>query len=529
MTASETASSRRGLREWLRGGLGDPKLGDNPWLLAFAAFAIFTGFAGDFWRNLTSWYGFGAVSLAVLVGAVVILINKRPLPRLHHLPFPLLLFMAWCLASTIWSAYWPETLLASLVQLVTVVVGLAIAVTLTRPMLLRALSLAMRTIVGMSLVFEVIVEAFFPNGVFPLYMLAPGVLESLTGDPGATFETAPPGFKWSHGHIFSGAAIQGIVGNRNLLAMIALLAAIAVTVQLLSKQLGRWNALIWLVLSLATVLLSRSMTVIVACGVVAFAALLIWIARPLRTRHRWMLYGAVAVAMVVCGAIVARFHADLFALINRSSDMSGRGDIWWAVTQLAWEHWLAGLGWISYWAPWVEPFKGMLVVDGVQYLQAHNAYIDVWMQTGLIGVVPFVLLVITTLIRTWWLAIDGEQYRDNRIPHSAMLAFLVMVALTVQSLTESRLLVEGNWLLLSSLAISSKLRVQDLPALPRRTLPAMTGPITVIDASTLEPRPIPPTEDLLLPDSAQCHTGGDVDGPGGGRPDTPRRSSTDGT
>ncbi|MGO2110111.1 MAG: O-antigen ligase family protein [Pseudoclavibacter sp.] len=509
MTVSETTSTRRGIRAWLRGGLGDPERGDNPWHLAFAAFAIFTGFAGDFWRNLASWYGFGVVALAVLVLAVVVLAKKRPLPRWHHLPLPLLLFMVWCLTTALWSEYVAETLLTSALQIITVVIGLAIAVTLTRPMLLRAISLAMRAIVAMSLVFEVIVEAFFPDGVFPLYMLIPGQLEMLTGVPGATIDTAPPGFKWSQGHIFSGAAIQGVVGNRNLLAMIALLAAIAVAVQLMSKQIGRWNGLIWLAASLGTVALSRSMTVVVACGVVAFAALLVWIARPLRTRHRWMLYGAVFVAMLACAAVVLRFHDTLFGLINRSSDMSGRGDIWWAVTQLAWEHWLGGLGWISYWAPWVEPFKGMLVVDGVQYLQAHNAYIDVWMQTGVIGVVLFALLVITTLIRTWWLAIDSEPNGQARIPQSAMLAFLVVVALTVQSLTESRLLVEGNWLLLSSLAISSKLRVQDLPALPRRTLPAMTGPITVIDASTLQPRSIPPTEDSPIVGDAHVRDAAD--------------------
>lgn len=485
--------SAAGVRGRVLDALGDRSIGEDPRLVAFAAFALFTGFAGDFWRNLTTWWGFGAVVALLLVGAVVVLARKRPWPHVHHLPIPLLLFLGWCLVSVAWSAYRPETLLASAIQIVTAVMALALAVTLTKAMLLRALSLAMRAIVAMSLVFEFIVAVWFPGGVLPLYLLVPGALARVTGDPNATPASVPGGFEWSEGHLFQPAAIQGIVGNRNLLAIAALLMIIAVGVQWASRTIGRWNALVWIVIGVGTMLKCRSMTVLAAAAVVAFAVLLIRIARPLRTRQRWAMYVIVAAIGAVGTAIVVQFNAELFALINRSSDMSGRGDIWWAVTEIAREHPVLGIGWISYWAPWVEPYRGLLVIDGIQYLQAHNAYIDVWMQTGLVGVVLFIGLVLTTLIRTWWLAIDrGQHANEPSIPHTATLGFLVMVALTVQSLTESRLLIEGNFLLLCCLAISSKLRVQDLPALPRRTLPALTGPITVIDPRTLEPRSIPP-------------------------------------
>lgn len=481
------------VRGRLRGAFGDASRGEDPRLVAFAAFALFTGFAGEFWRNLTTWWGFGAVVLLVLAGALVVLARKRPWPHLHHLPAPLLLLVSWCLVSVAWSMYRPETLLASAIQIVAAIIGLALACSLTMSMLLRALSLAMRAIVALSLVFEFIVAVWFPGGVLPLYLLAPGALARVTGDPNATPATVPGGFEWSQANLFEPAAIQGIVGNRNLLAMVALLMVIAVGVQWASRTLGRWNALVWIAVGVGTMLKCRSMTALAAAAVVVFAVLLIRIARPLRTRQRWAMYVIVAAVGAIGTAIVVQFNAELFGLINRSSDLSGRGDIWWAVTEIAREHPVTGIGWISYWAPWVEPFRGLLVIDGIQYLQAHNAYIDMWMQTGLVGAGCFTALVLTTLIRTWWLAIDREQHANaTRIPPIATFGFLVMVALAVQSLTESRLLIEGNFLVLCCLAISSKLRVQDLPALPRRTLPALTGPITVIDRATHEPRPIPP-------------------------------------
>lgn len=455
---------------------------------AFAAFAIFTCFAGDFWRNLLSWYGFAVIACAVITGAVVLLIRRHPLLRLIHLPVPLLLFMAWCLASIMWSYYRAETLLASLLQIATFAVAIALAVSLSTAQFLYAFSFAMRTIVGLSLAFEIVVGLFFPRGVLPLYMLWPGVLDQLTGVPGSSIENVPGAFKWSQGLLFQNAAIQGIVGNRNLLAMIALLCVIAVGVQWAARQIPRRYAIVWITLGVGMLLLCRSMTVVAAFAAVLCALLLVRIARGLTNQQRWVMYGIVGCLITAGIFVVVRFSGTLFALINRSSDMSGRGDIWYAVAELAERHPIVGLGWISYWAPWVEPYRGLLVVDGIQYLQAHNAYIDLWMQTGIAGAVLFSCIVLAALIRTWWLAVDKPvlEGHPRAIPPSAMLPFLVMVTLVVQSITESRLLIEGNWLLLCYFAILSKLRVQDLPALPRRTIPALTGPISVVEQRELD-------------------------------------------
>jgi len=466
-------------------------MGERPaWTTAFAAFAIFTGFAGDFWRNLVTWYGFGAIALGILGVSIWLLTRKRPLPRLSHLPAPLLLFVVWCGASVIWSAYRFETTLGWLIQIITAITALALAVTLSKVEFVRALSWAMRAIVGLSLLFEVAVAIFFPDGVLPLsYFIIPGFLDQVSGVPGADIHSVPPGLLWSQGHIFAGAAIQGILGNRNLIGMVALLCVIVVGVQWRAGMLSRWSGATWTVVSLAVLALSRSATAIVGLAVVAFAVVLIVIARPLSSARRWLLYGVVGAVMASMIAFIGLNSDEVFGLINRTGDLSGRGDIWASVAAIAEQHWLLGLGWISYWAPWLTPFKDLFVLDGVHFLQAHNAYLDAWMQVGLVGAITFGTLVVSTLIRTWWLAIDRPQtdaVGSRAIPVTSVLAFLIMVALAVQSLTESRLLIEGNWLLLCYFAIYSKLRVQDLPALPRRTLPAHTGPILLAEREAIE-------------------------------------------
>ena len=119
-----------------------------------------------------------------------------------------------------------------------------------------------------------------------------------------------------------------------------------------------------------------------------------------------------------------------------------------------------GWGWVSYWAPWVEPFNDLAVRKGVTYLQAHDAWLDVWLQLGIVGLVLFIALVVGTWYRTWWFAVDRPLDTLGlpiaRVPLTLAPA-LLFTALIAQSFVESRMLVEGGWALLVVFAVKSKL------------------------------------------------------------------------
>jgi exopolysaccharide production protein ExoQ len=146
----------------------------------------------------------------------------------------------------------------------------------------------------------------------------------------------------------------------------------------------------------------------------------------------------------VAGAIV--FRAPLLDLLGKSPDLTNRLDIWATVADLASQRPFAGWGWISYWAPWVEPFDDLVVINGVTYLQAHNAWLDVYLQLGVLGLVVVGLFVLTTLLRTWVYALDGPRT-------DALVPMALLVAVLVQGLAESRLLVEIGWTLLVIVSI----------------------------------------------------------------------------
>jgi O-antigen ligase len=250
------------------------------------------------------------------------------------------------------------------------------------------------------------------------------------------------------------------VGNRNLLGFIALLGLIIFCVQLADGVVWRTSGTMWVVIAVATLLLTRSSTVIVAVVAVAIAAGgSLW----MRTRpvtKRWGVYITMWTGSLALIATVPLLWDPVVYLLGKSSDASGRGDIWNTVWGLIVERPIFGWGWISYWAPWVEPFSNLAVYDDVVYLQAHNAWFDVWMQLGIIGLVLFAGLVFMGLWRAWFVAVDRPQWDlDDHRPYSAhsLMPLLLLVALTVQSVAESRILVEGGFALFVAVITALKM------------------------------------------------------------------------
>lgn len=92
--------------------------------------------------------------------------------------------------------------------------------------------------------------------------------------------------------------------------------------------------------------------------------------------------------------------------------------------------------------PGVYPFEGLAVINNVPYYQAHNAYLDIWLQLGAIGLVIFLVMIFLTFVPLWRLAVR----------HTSALylwPILLFVGILVQNLAESRMLIEIGWVLLT--------------------------------------------------------------------------------
>ena len=412
----------------------------------FSTFVLFSVLAGQFWRSVGGWWGFGFIALLVVVGSIVLLVTQKPALNWRRFPKTLVAFMLLVTLSLAWSFYPWATALGLTLQWITTLAGLGLALTLSWAELLRCLAAALRWVLALSLVFEFMVAAVIRSPVLPFFV-----------DYGT--DDVPQAFYWSRALLFQGGPIEGIVANRNLLGFVALLAVIVFAVQLAAATVKRGWGLAWLVVAVGVLVLTRSATVTLSAAAVLVVLLFALWTRRAHPQGRRPIYLTAAASVVAGVTALLVLSPQLLRLLGRSEDLTGRFDIWASVTDLAVQRPVFGWGWVSYWVPWVEPFQGLAERKGVVYLQAHNAWLDVWLQLGIVGVALLIMLTLSTLWRSWFLAVDRPRFGiddTETFAVSALLPLLLLTALIAQSMAESRLLVEYGWVLLIVLAVMTK-------------------------------------------------------------------------
>jgi len=400
------------------------------WLAYLGVFGVA---CGDTLRYLTGWVGFGIWCGVLFLATLIMLWRSKPMQTIRRIPWTLIALYAALFLSALLSDYRLVSFIAVLVSLITASFGLWLAHDFDWRHLLRVFANVLRFVLASSLLFELVVASLHTR-VLPLF-------RNFTG------EVVPAkAFYWSQGNLFNGDRIQGIVGNSNLLAYLAMIGLVVFSVEFAIIAAKRWITISSLIATGLCMALSKSAGIGFAILAVAVSAIVSIAAegKPYETRHRY--YRVAFAAAGVVGVILLTYRAEFFALLGKSPDMTGRTMIWKKVLALIFDRPFEGFGWLSYWMPGIEPYEGLVVINKVPYYQAHNAFLDVWMQGGILALIFFVLLIFFTFVRLWQLAVR----------HTSALylwPILVFIGLVVQNLTESRLLSELGWVLLTLFAI----------------------------------------------------------------------------
>jgi exopolysaccharide production protein ExoQ len=423
---------------------------------AFLVLTLFTLMAGDAWRYTVGWTGFAIVVGLLAVASIVMLIVQRARWNFGGLPYPLIAFLALATLSLVWSFYPGATALGLAATWFTVIGGVAVAVTFSWAEVLRGLGLALRFVLGMSLLFEFVVAAVIRRPVLPP-VPEPGI------DYANLPDKIPPMLYWSRNElfqVFDDGKIQGIVGNSTLLSFVALLGIIVFGLQLVGGQVRRRWGFFWLAIAVVNLAFSRSATNILGLvAVIVVVAAVLLVRRAATPRAVVSTYVSLIVVALAALAGGLAFRAQVLGLLGKSSDLTNRTQIWQDVSALAQERPVFGWGWVSYWVPWVKPFDNLAENNGIRQLHAHNAWIDVWFQLGIIGLIVFGALIVSTLSRSWPFAVDRPQVSPGTqgdYSSASLLPLLLLVALIVQSFAESRLLVEFGLFTLALLAVKTK-------------------------------------------------------------------------
>ena len=382
---------------------------------AFTLAVLLTVFGSFAIERLTSTVTLVTIVAALCaIGAAILFVRRDELSLLRLVPSTLLAFLAWTLASSIWSTDKAQTLRGWAAILGFALLAVTIGHVRDTLQTVRALGDALRILLAASLAVEIL----------------SGILLDI-----------PIPFLGVQGNLAAGGPVQGLFGSRNMLGFVAVVALITFVIEWRSQSVSAAVALPSVVLAVALALFSASPTVMVlglAVGVASIALVLVRRAGPEgRAAMQWTLGG-----LVVAGLAVAfLFRQRIVAVLNAGSDFSTRAKLW----NVLLDYWKPrpahGWGWFGPWQRSDYPFNAINFMTADHHRTALNAYLDTLLQVGAAGLLLFLLLGGIALVRSWLVA---------SIRRSIVYAWtpLVLVTLAVESMFESFTLADAGWFLL---------------------------------------------------------------------------------
>lgn len=263
-----------------------------------------------------------------------------------------------------------------------------------------------------------------------------------------------------------GNAWRGAMSQKNTLGMIA---AISLLLWLREALVGGWlprgACVAAAVLSLGMLVMAKSSTSILVTGLGATVYLMLRRRYLTVRRPWWVLIFATAVLL---GLGVHLFHTvtgrlptwddiagSIGLIFNKQSDLTGRTAIWELVMLEVQRHPFFGLGYGSFWLG--EGSPSQYIIDALYWipLQAHNGYLDLLNELGVVG------LLLAVGVFGWHAAQLGRLLSFDR-EEGALFSALFAILL-VSNITESEMfrgtLFHTILFLYSSVIVSSRLVV----------------------------------------------------------------------
>ncbi|MEZ3160032.1 O-antigen ligase family protein [Microbacterium sp. BWT-B31] len=409
-------------------------------LRGWCIFVLFMALSGTAWINA---FGTTATTVITIAGGVLsagLWFAVKPPVQWRRLPWFVVAYVAWAALSITWSAWPAVSAFTWLLLAITSLQGLFVGAVLTWREVVKALASALKWVMALSLAFELWVSLFVGGPILPGFVIPE--------EP-----AADPILYWSRDNLLDGGRIQGIMGNANLLGPVALLAIIVFAIRIAARAPRRAILWIWIAVSAYLLVRAASATAYLAAAAVVVVLVTILLMRTTRRPgERTKYYVAYALVAVGAGLALLLLREKILDALGRSADLTGREDIWSAVLQRAAQRPFAGWGFATPWVTTDPAFDGWIIDHGVSVMQAHNMWIDVLMQLGVVGLGILILLYAAFTWRAWFFAVDRPRWdlRADR-PYSplTLLPSLVITILLVQGVAESGPLLVWGWMLVA--------------------------------------------------------------------------------
>ncbi len=389
-------------------------------------------FAQEYLNQTPAWLAWFFLTVVSLIGSGFYLLKSDWRRVFRQIPIELTLLLALMLGSVLWSNYPSQTISSSLIQVGIVLSALFFVAVFSWRQILSIFANTIRGIIFAALGYELFIS-----------ILAALAQASLFGVDDNLFQTIR-----NIGQVPDGRTIDDLLLRNSFMGAWALMGLITFLVEFAINKRNKLLTGLSILLSLATIILSSSAGIVFASVSVGLAGLVSLLAegKDRDTRHRY--YRIAWAISGTAGFFVLIFRRAVFEFLGKSPDMTHRTDIWRFVFELVSDRPLEGWGFIGVWVPGVEPFAGLIVINGIEYFQAHNSYLEMCLQLGAVGLGLFLILLTRTFVKTWRLGV----HHSNAL---YLWPLLLLVTQLVRGITESRLLVQSAMFMLILFAVKS--------------------------------------------------------------------------
>ncbi len=366
-------------------------------------------------HNTIGWAGLNAMiaALVVLCGAST-LARRSALDWPAVVPLSMLLFLAWAGLSILWSEYRWATMGGLAYLLGFTLLGLYVALMRDTIQIIRDVGDVLRVTLALSLALEIF-SGLLIDSPIPFLNMA--------------------------GSLAEGGPISGVVGNRNDLGLIAVIAAVSFAIEWRTRSVTRGEAVLSVALAAIVLVFTGSPIAWGTALVAGLATFVLWGIRRLPMDRRVPLqFGALVLAALGAGATWLG-RGPIINALNAEGELGYRLELWGRMLALLPVNRLEGWGWMGLWQVDVPPYPYFHQGGLRETTSAVNAYLDVWFQLGTVGLTLFLLLLGLGFVRSWLLA---ARKRSVIYTWPA----LVLSVLVTGALAESSILIEFGWLLL---------------------------------------------------------------------------------
>lgn len=361
------------------------------------------------------WPGlFGVLGTLISLWMIVLIVKRGEVEWNGLLPVSLMVFIAWAAVSIFWSNYQWATL-GSLVYLFTfTLLGVSVALLRDTIQIVRAFGDVLRFVLVVSITMEIF-SGLLIDSPIPFLGITGGI-----GNLGP---------------------IEGILGSRNQLGIVAVIAFITFATEFRTRSVRHGTSIGSMTLAALCVLLSQSPVALGSAILLGLASAALFGLRRVQPDQRRFWQAGLFSTSVIIAVLAWAFRSQIIGVLDATKELDYRLDLWRRVIDLTSSHPIEGWGWIGTWRSALPPFLSFQSVPGGTPDSAANAFFDVWLQLGLAGLFSFLILVTLAFVRSWLLAVSRRSVVFVWPP-------LVLLTLMTASFAESAILVEFGWLTL---------------------------------------------------------------------------------